>query len=1458
AIKSNKDIYEKYHTVNIIRNIFFAEKIEESLNNHNGKVVAVMGGFHSDGVGKILKSKNITYEVVTPSLFQTSSNAKDVYLKHLKNSVDSQTLALRIYLERNDTEQMKELFQVKYAELLASHGLNRALSELNSWLNIISNVTEDDIAEATGNRPENFAKIQDTSVSLNSDGSVKIEFTSILNGKQEKVNFNINDGTPRGGYASLAGWATQKITKFAAFWEWIYMLPFSSFAFGSKTLNKVLSSKLDSDITVEKSSAFDKILDITSVFFLFGIFIFSPPMAVAAYVLMRAALFSSLHKVYYGDIKQHVKLFFLGIVFAVPLIGNGAHYAYNESARQPASIITPSAMSRGSFSVDILIELIDKFQNESPKEVRESDVLNDEFSTIVLETVKHAIPKIKTEDDLMLAFEMLAFLVQSKTWLSASTDSLSTIGPYQLKDRNTSSYERSWLNTEDAETAIAEKLNFLIEDESSKQFGNKNKKSNIYLFKNIEALYFLYFARKKEKLKIYIPEGKDIGYISGYQNSNNRNSVVERTDLLNADKIFFKTDGIDDVFREMDFVLEQYNANNMSLEGKEVFFELNSIERLTDGQRDKLQRYFESQGIKIYLLFPVVSAFSPGSFLKQMLPSQPFVVLSNYSMPNELDKEKVFLERNAGGRVSNYVRNIIFMLLNAEQSGSYLQNEKYYTPGTEILKEGYETFRRLLSFRARKAFDIMSGKENLFTNEGEQVINEDEQNLNIKIKNLFNKALDKLLKSDSSRPELILDVMKMIRNLFVFNALRASNFHNALDTSEKLKTVEKAYMDLALTDIYEYSSEVNIDTKGNEVSSMLCTSGMGVFITLVEYILRTGGLDSSNIILNTSSSYYEYMPYLNNIGLGNWEGAADIIRGYDGDGKKLDDVEIDYGKTNLVLLEPVYNRYDMNVDDIEGFFRKVLIDPSSGERRVFDKPFYVCIDRTAVPLWNIFDIIDELPDNFHVVVYNSLQKLHENSWELATGGGALLISGNNLELHKKFADGMDVTRQACGQVPDVYAVNAFERLFSLGKRMLLQRIKRITSNTETVAKAMAEAAAINPYINKIVSHVSINGQADDMPNLAMPFIAIDPKNKYSFSNPNQKPAAAENDAIADLLALLRAAGIYDAVDRNSYGFDSLTLARYDKGIRVATGDYPAFIANQVASILSGYTSQVLALSKFSDNEDNMDAGAAAEQITQILAGGQYMDTIMFKNHVLKLLNISHQKVKDGDEKYHKLFIVASIAVSMISFDEKRDENYYNKNKPSYKKEIKNIMENTNDDVFEFFMKNLRIAKEIHPYKTRSFMKDFGIDTLLIDKILKNYVAEENAQSLATLRNIIVKILEELNIDITESDKVRIIAERIIKELEIDPALNIMRDIRTAISEKFGIDISKNRDMDKANIGRILQEFNVNIKRLIAANDIRTTDASTDLMFITKDSQGNETEDGRIINTRFFSEMLRAA
>jgi len=79
---------EKFYSVNIDRNAYFADALElqesNKINAENGKRqidIVVAGGFHTDGISRILKERGISYIVITPNVSGETKKAQETYVK---------------------------------------------------------------------------------------------------------------------------------------------------------------------------------------------------------------------------------------------------------------------------------------------------------------------------------------------------------------------------------------------------------------------------------------------------------------------------------------------------------------------------------------------------------------------------------------------------------------------------------------------------------------------------------------------------------------------------------------------------------------------------------------------------------------------------------------------------------------------------------------------------------------------------------------------------------------------------------------------------------------------------------------------------------------------------------------------------------------------------------------------------------------------------------------------------------------------------------------------------------------------------------------------------------------------------------------------------------------------------------------------------------------------------------
>lgn len=103
------DNSKTFYQVNNERNSIFLEKIKNTLNKNPGNknvIVTVTGGYHSEGLSKLLSEQNISFISVTPNF--TNSTNINIY-NNIINAESSQTLAFTIASQMQDTTFIKVL-----------------------------------------------------------------------------------------------------------------------------------------------------------------------------------------------------------------------------------------------------------------------------------------------------------------------------------------------------------------------------------------------------------------------------------------------------------------------------------------------------------------------------------------------------------------------------------------------------------------------------------------------------------------------------------------------------------------------------------------------------------------------------------------------------------------------------------------------------------------------------------------------------------------------------------------------------------------------------------------------------------------------------------------------------------------------------------------------------------------------------------------------------------------------------------------------------------------------------------------------------------------------------------------------------------------------------------------------------------------------------------------------------
>jgi len=113
-IKKDIDNSKVFYQVNNERNFIFLEKIKDTLNkNPNGKnvIVAITGGYHSEGLSKLLEQSNISFISVTPNTaaLNNNSNIYNNVINEESLQYSKETLAFTIASQMPDAAFIKIL-----------------------------------------------------------------------------------------------------------------------------------------------------------------------------------------------------------------------------------------------------------------------------------------------------------------------------------------------------------------------------------------------------------------------------------------------------------------------------------------------------------------------------------------------------------------------------------------------------------------------------------------------------------------------------------------------------------------------------------------------------------------------------------------------------------------------------------------------------------------------------------------------------------------------------------------------------------------------------------------------------------------------------------------------------------------------------------------------------------------------------------------------------------------------------------------------------------------------------------------------------------------------------------------------------------------------------------------------------------------------------------------------------
>ena len=258
--------------------------------------IAVCGGFHTRGLEKELKERNISYVVITPEIKGDYKTAAAIYEDMLMNNAEpsGHAIALQVLSQTGRSAQFKSIIESMLAQEL----------DKNPELDIAQYINEiaGKICAVKAEPPRgwgygNYKKPKNEGVKRNKDGT----FTLNISFEGDAGAREIIIREPFLFKGSIYG---HRHAKLSPLWEWVYALPFSSFIMASRAFKSFLHKTFLSGSTMKfvnsamKYTDFVKAADaFASVLFIAGFFM-NPYFFVFSAVLYsasRALIFAVSH-----------------------------------------------------------------------------------------------------------------------------------------------------------------------------------------------------------------------------------------------------------------------------------------------------------------------------------------------------------------------------------------------------------------------------------------------------------------------------------------------------------------------------------------------------------------------------------------------------------------------------------------------------------------------------------------------------------------------------------------------------------------------------------------------------------------------------------------------------------------------------------------------------------------------------------------------------------------------------------------------------------------------------------------------------------------------------------------------------------------------------------------------------------------------------------------------------------
>ncbi|MDR1695358.1 MAG: hypothetical protein LBR69_01820 [Endomicrobium sp.] len=242
--------------------------------------------------------------------------------------------------------------------------------------------------------------------------------------------------------------------------------------------------------------------------------------------------------------------------------------------------------------------------------------------------------------------------------------------------------------------------------------------------------------------------------------------------------------------------------------------------------------------------------------------------------------------------------------------------------------------------------------------------------------------------------------------------------------------------------------------------------------------------------------------------------------------------------SEAVFFDLISNDSEIPVADVKRVVSELA-------KRKYGTPFYLCIDNSMYPSFQfngIFDGID-LPDNMYIVIYGSMQKMHQRGLEIVTSGFLTLMSNghNHEEILNRLKDSSKFTSSEIDTFRHI-ALSEFA-----DRDSFLARSKELNDNAEAAALALNGIAKIFGNVFRVYHPSLYSGEQKRMweenGSAGIPFFFIK-GSKDGVGNNIDK-------FLEYLFKKFIKETAFSPLVRDSYGFDSFTNITYGYGDRAA-------------------------------------------------------------------------------------------------------------------------------------------------------------------------------------------------------------------------------------------------------------------------------------------------------------------